>query len=197
MAHYIFYSPKSCGFILAWLQMMKACIVDFRRVAPTSFSVSTQPVFVGEGGKQELGRERRNQRHRGKKTHLKYIKVYGYICRFNVTFIIRSQQDALSDRSGWTKIGICLHWHRILQTWYGSGRAHIVIGSQWMIFSRSDNISRRLRGKRTQEPATGESRVTVRRNVIRVLTAWRRVHISKVIHDYFWAVWKLIHPITF
>lgn len=43
------------------------------------------------------------------KIHPKYIQVYGYICRFNVTFIIRSGQGALSDGSGRTKIGFCLH----------------------------------------------------------------------------------------
>lgn len=66
--------------------------------------LQTGSVYVKEGGKQEFEIERRTQRHRGKK----YIKVYGYICRFNVTFIIRSRQDALSDRSGRTKIGFLL-----------------------------------------------------------------------------------------
>lgn len=78
---------------------------------------------VCEGGRETKGTAAKKQP--------KNIKVYGYICWFNVTFIIRSQRDALSDGSGRTKIGFCLHWHAIPKTWYGSGKAHIVIGSQW------------------------------------------------------------------
>lgn len=109
--------PKSCRFSLVCFQKIKACIPGSDiKCSCWLLLLCTQGecVFVSErekeGGRETSVRKiKEKPKAQRQKIHPKYIKVYGYICRSNVTFIIRSRQDALSDRSGRTGIGFCLH----------------------------------------------------------------------------------------
>lgn len=125
MAHDIFYTPNPVAFYHPCFQR-RQLISTVHRVV-TGLRIFTHCVcerVCVQGGERGTGvAERRNQRQRSrkKKEHPKYIEVSGYVCLLNVTFIIWSQQDTWSDRSGNTNIGFCLHRQRILKTWYGGG----------------------------------------------------------------------------
>lgn len=64
MAHYIFYTQNPADFYSPVFRRWKPVSLVL-----TGFSISTHMwVCVKQEGKQELGRERRNQRHRGENT---------------------------------------------------------------------------------------------------------------------------------
>lgn len=106
--------PKSSGFLPSLLSKKEAQISGSQSChwLKNIYTLCVRACVCSRRreGNWSCRKEKPKAKEAEKKEPPKYIKVSGYICLLNVTFIIWSQQVSWSDRSGHTNIGFCLRW---------------------------------------------------------------------------------------